>query len=320
MFQEIVAESRPLKLFMSAIKSERTQYQYKYLLNRYLNHLGKLTYDDLLKDDPQTIQKNLEDYVMELGKHHTESAVRNQFSALFLFFAMNDVIINQIKLIKMFPIREQIGGGSAYSDKDIKSILNAIPTPKNRSRKIKRNVALVHFFAASGCRVRAISGLELKDLTRIENCYAVRVYARSMYEYTTFLTPEATKALDDYHGSLNEILKEKGEEPLSQDFPIFNMNFEMIKKTMQRILKRAGIRIKSENGLYDIPVHHGFRKRFNTVLKSNNDINPNLIEMMLGHSTTIPLDQSYLKPTMERLFQEYKKGIEGLTINKRASL
>ena len=43
-------------------------------------------------------------------------------------------------------------------------------------------------------------------------------------------------------------------------------------------------------------------------------INPNLIELMLGHTTTIKLDESYLKPTKEKLFLEFQKGITDLTV------
>jgi hypothetical protein len=50
-------------------------------------------------------------------------------------------------------------------------------------------------------------------------------------------------------------------------------------------------------------------------LKSNNNINSNLVEKMMGHSTTIHLDNNYLKPSVDRLFEEYVKGVADLTIS-----
>ena len=58
---------------------------------------------------------------------------------------------------------------------------------------------------------------------------------------------------------------------------------------------------------------HGFRKRFNTVLKLNNTVNPNIAEKLLGHANG--LDGVYFKPTREECFTEFLKVISELTIS-----
>jgi len=68
------------------------------------------------------------------------------------------------------------------------------------------------------------------------------------------------------------------------------------------------------NGTYEKPLAHAFRKRWDTIMKSNKDINTNLIELMLGHSTKIALDVHYLKPTKEILFKEFSKAISTLSL------
>jgi len=63
---------------------------------------------------------------------------------------------------------------------------------------------------------------------------------------------------------------------------------------------------------------HAFRKRFNTTLKLNLDVNPNIIEKLMGH--TKGLDGVYLRPTKEQLFNEFRKGIVDLTLDKTEKL
>jgi hypothetical protein len=62
---------------------------------------------------------------------------------------------------------------------------------------------------------------------------------------------------------------------------------------------------------------HGFRKRFDTVLKSNKSVNISLAEKLMGHSTSIPLDNSYFKPVIDQLFDEYQKVIPELIIDDK---
>ena len=65
---------------------------------------------------------------------------------------------------------------------------------------------------------------------------------------------------------------------------------------------------------------HGFRKRFATVLKSNKEINLSISEKLLGHSTTVQLDNHYFKPTLEVMFDEYQKAIPDLSIDESVKL
>jgi len=85
---------------------------------------------------------------------------------------------------------------------------------------------------------------------------------------------------------------------------------------MYRLATKANTRRQKQSKYrYNIQGAHGFRKRFNTILKSNNEINSNLAERMMGHSQTIRLDNSYLDPSIDRLFEEYLKAIPELSID-----
>ena len=58
---------------------------------------------------------------------------------------------------------------------------------------------------------------------------------------------------------------------------------------------------------------HAFRRRFNTILKLNENAKPPLIERLMGHD--MKLDNSYFQPTLEDLFTEYQKGSTDLMID-----
>ncbi len=56
-----------------------------------------------------------------------------------------------------------------------------------------------------------------------------------------------------------------------------------------------------------------FRKRFNTILKIDNEINSNIVEKLMAHKKG--LDGTYLTPTMEECYVEFVKAIPELTID-----
>jgi len=65
---------------------------------------------------------------------------------------------------------------------------------------------------------------------------------------------------------------------------------------------------------FDKALLYGFRKRFNTILKLDNDINSNIAEKLMAHKNG--LDGTYLKPTKEQCFAEFVKAIPALTLDK----
>lgn len=304
-------ESRALLVFENAIKSDETKKIYIYWLGKFKEHLKVSSEDDLLKFDPKELQIKLEDYAMQLKKHYSKSTIESIFYSIELFYSMNDVILNFKKIRKFFPEGKKRAGQEAYTTEDVRKILDSAKSRKTR--------ALIHILASSGMRVGAVEGLKIKHFTdRSYGCRAVLVYAGSKEEYTTFITPEASKALNDY---LEE--RRKTGEKLTGDSPLFStfyrgkcaMSYQAVRTLLHRTVNEAHIEHVIENKRYTIPVAHGFRKRFNTILKSNNNINSNLVEKMMGHSTSIKLDNNYLKPSVDRLFDEYSKGIIDLTIS-----
>ena len=92
-----------------------------------------------------------------------------------------------------------------------------------------------------------------------------------------------------------------------------------IESIIENLMKHAGIkRIKQNEKRYDLPVCNGFRNRFNTILKRNSDISYPIAEKFLDHK--LRMEPSYLFPTKQELFDEYKKAVPELMVSEEARL
>jgi integrase/recombinase XerD len=306
-------ESRALHIFESSIKSPYSRKQYKYQLDRFVVYYKLRDYDSILKIEPKQLQIMLEDYVLYLRTKLSPNSFDAPIAALQLFLELNDIMINFKKIRKLVPARVKKSGERGYTTKEIQKMLEFSSD--------KRTKAVIHFIAASGIRVGAFDGLKLKHLVEMPmGCKAVLVYEGTTEEYWTFLTPEASETLNAY---LNE--RRNDGETITPESPVFRSRYSLgiqkpqvlsipsITQIVYRVLNRAGLRQNLKNNRYEVQLDHGFRKRFNTILKLNREINPNLVEKIMGHSRG--LDGVYLKPTRQELFEEYKKGIADLTVD-----
>lgn len=291
-------------------KSEFTKNQYHYWLKRFMVWRNIQDPDQLLIGADIENQRHIENYILFLkNKGHTLAMINAAIYPIFLFYFMNDVILNKTKIINLLPIQTIKTGGGAYDTNRVKIILETLG--RRQALKVLRNKAIIHFIAASGCRVGAIPDLKFADLTKIKNTYQVKIYAGTKSEYLSFLTPEAANALDKY------LVKRELEENIMPESSLFDIKYGALRAMITRLVKKAGV-VKKIDKRFDIPSAHGFRKRWNTELKAEKDLNPILIEKIFGHNV-IALDENYNKPTPERLFLEYKKGIKALTIQRHAN-
>ncbi len=309
-------ESKALHQFTKFLHTSTT-------LKHYMAHLRKyaawanLDYDQLVSRDAMTIQTELENYLELLQKEqgHGKAYVKLAFAGITLFYEMNDRIINKTKLRKMINPNEEKNKLEAYTNEDILEILDAIDESKLRKHpKFKltrlRLKTMVHFLASSGVRIQGMTRTRIKDLKQIENCYQVEVYPGSDYDYVTFLTPQASEVLNQWL----EIRKQQCKNQVFENCLLFDLPHDSLYTTLSRLVRKANLDYESNGKRYPKPLNHAYRYRWNTIAKSNKDVNPTLVEKMLGHKTSIALDRHYLKPTPEALFAEYKKIIKELTL------
>ena len=303
-------------MFKEAIKSEATRKLYQNSLDKFLK-FHNISSQYILSISKSDIQILVEDYVFDLKKRNlTRMSIKGYLQGVKLFLELSDIVLNWTKIKRFFPEASKTSGQKAYTNEDVREILNSSINKKFR--------CLVHVLASSGMRIGAVRELQMKHLGDMPHgCKSVLVYADTKDEYLTFISPEAVKALDDY---LDE-RRSQGDEITSDSFVIVTSKrgFKQCNDTTIRmVIARKVANLKTSKIITgnrtDKMVNHAFRKRFNTILKSNQKINIVLAERMLGHSVTIPLDNSYLDVTKDNLFAEYLKALQELYVDEKYKL
>jgi len=314
MKQKLETSQRSYQIFVSVTMSDKTRVGYIRDLNNFLTFTKVADYDTLAKLGIDTIQEFLEDYIAELKRRNVTS-IRTRLAGPELFFDMNKKLYYKKILHRLLPSNDNVmGGNTAYTNEDITKMLSNTFKPRTK--------AIIHLIASTGIRPGAFDDtpLQMKHLEKIEDCQSIKIYDGSREQYFAFLTPECVEAFNDYFES-----RKLNGEKLGPESYIFHTYNTQTKKNeylssggvtgiLKKLIKKAGIsRIRINHKTYDKAIVYGFRKRFNTILKLNNEINSNIVEKLLGHRNG--LDGHYFTPTREESFKEFKKAIPELTIN-----
>ncbi len=279
-------------------------------------------YEILVATDKTQLQTHLENYVMFLKRKHEKGDFRARsftayLAAIEAFFIQNDVDLNFKKVRKWIPKYEKLTGEEPYNDTDIKKMLSIANI---------RWKAIIHFFASTGARPEAVFELKRKHLESIEDgCTVVTLYQNDSEEYNGFLTPEATSAIDAYFRK-----RQFDGESFSDESPVFrnayregegwknvkSINIGTAYSSFAQLLSKAELR-KIQKGNNKIRhskrIFYGFRKRFNTILKDNKNVNANTAEKLMGHKNG--LDGVYYNPSIEKRFEEFQKAMPQLIID-----
>lgn len=307
-------------LFENSIKTEETREKYFYYLKKFKEFYKLRDFDSIIQIPVGKLQIMVEDYVMDLKKRVSPNTVPTPMYAIQSFFEVNDVELKWKKIKRLYPAKIKKTGSKAWRTKDIQKMLSY--TSELRTK------AIVHLLASTACRIGALPYLKLKHLDQMpDGCKSILVYENSTEEYTVFLTPEASKSLDAYFEK-----RRADKEYLDSESPLFRTKYQLgiekvrpiTKKAIEAItnslIKKAGLREGKKGNRYEIQADHGFRKRFNTILKTTPGVNLSLAEKLMGHSVTVPLDNVYLDVTTERLFEEFQKAIPELAIDESERL
>ena len=301
-------------LFEATIKSQATLETYSMHLRKLLEYSKIKDYDSLITLKPKQIQDLLEDYLLFCRKKYSANSIYGIFACYQSFFSYHVDGINFKRIKRMYPAKEVQSGQEAYTTEQVRTLLD-----NTVSKKIK---AIIHFMASSGIRVGALQELRLKHIEDMPNgCKSVLVYADTISEYTTFITQECFESLETY---LAWRKRKEGNE-ISKDSLIFvNPNGKPHERNDLAVslcrLSTKKLDRKKHGVRYTVSSSHGLRKRFNTILKMNNQINISIAEKLLGHSSSVQLDNIYFKPTKEQLFNEYQKAIPDLLLDEKYKL
>ncbi len=329
--KEISKNNLQYRRFYNSIKTHATRRSYVYGMDKFMKFLLKNkrisdveNFTSLSDFDSDKITDLLEEYVFELNQTLKPKSINAFLAPVELFFEMNRKIWHK-KLVRK-SIRKNNSeqyGNTPVSVEEIQKILEVCKHP--------RDIALVHFLASTGIRPSGLLDpilcmkhlMFLPDpnhlLSDVKYCYAVKIYDGSNESYWTFLTPEATKALDQYFGWRKYIRHEE----FNDDTPIFasvshmskfdHMTLHAMYTLLKKIYDKSGLKREKKGHRYNKAIVYMFRKRFNTILKLNNDVNSNIAEKLMAHKKG--LDGVYLQPSQEECYKEFIKAIPQLTID-----
>ena len=330
--------------------ADATKIEYGCRLRQFFRNSTITSYDELIKVPNEELENTLVDYCkfilhkVRQGKL-SPNTVPKMFKPIKFVLGINyrENDVRWRPLESLFPPEERRSGFRAWTTEQIQEMID-----RCSGANISRNKALVHFMASIGGRIGIHEHpLLMKHLipmssndTQNMDCYAVLLYAESDESaeekdyrdsfadvvsgdsYWAFLTPEATKWLKRYHGE-----RQKYGEVFDDETPIFRNIFtslhpnstitqlskQAVFNIFERIVRNTSIKRTQKGRRYDIQLLHGFRKRFNTILKLENSVNANIAEKIMGHKNG--LDGVYFVPTRQQCFKEFVKGIPFLTIS-----
>lgn len=315
-------QKRCLIIFCNSVRSKESRKKYFYHLNRFLKFYHISDPDSVLKLSTKKLQIMVEDYIIDMKDTLNPNTVSSYYFPIKTFLESNDVDLKWRKFEKLLPDKVKPSGRYPWTTEEIRKMIRFAGTT--------RNMAIILFLTASGCRIGALPGLKLKHLIEMPlGCKAVIVYEGSREEYVTFLTLEASRILDEY---LNQ--RRKDGEVLSSESPLFREVYKTasalprhsaknsLVSMIDRTIKKAKLRGQKIGARYDKQTDHAFRKRFMTILKLNKDIPVAVTEKLSGHNAykdehgnSVVLDGSYVTPLIHQLFDYYKKAISDLTID-----
>ncbi len=325
--------------FFDAIRSPVTKVKYERRLDLFFRDVGiqgsdlrsrARSFTKRAKSDNQWATQTINGYMRKQKeraerKEISESTVPNFFKPIKLFCEMNDILLNWKKITKRIPRGRSYGQDRVPSVEEIKLILSY----PDRRTKLAALLML-----SSGIRLGAFDFLSWRDIEKLEKngqvmAAKVRVYAGTPDEYSSFTTPEAYRALEEYirfrrsHGEKvtpdSPVLRDlfhpdklgKGEPHIPK-----RLKSTGVKRMIEDALKGTGIRKPLEKGKkrHEFQADHGFRKFFKSACERH--MKSLHVEMLMGHN--VGLAENYYRPTEAELLKDYLKAVPELTILEKA--
>ncbi|NAL78416.1 tyrosine-type recombinase/integrase [Nitrososphaera sp. AFS] len=325
-------------VFYNSLRTEQTKKTYHLLIRKFMRWLGLSHISQLLEvgnGDPRKIETKIIEYIGYSKKEgYSSSEVRNRLAAINHFYAMNDIVLNAKKMSKFVGEHVYVNKLSAYKHEEIEKMLDASDEKTN---------AMILTYVSTNCRLGALDDrfnkdhhLRFEDLEEVWlpnsdiRVYKLTIYRGSREEYYSFLTPEATKAMDIYLQSRRikgEIIRPK--DPLfRQDFAEqdanadkkFHMTHSGIGREIRLLLIKVGLRARTKyekHARHEVPMIHGFRK-FATTMMAKAKVGLEQRKILSGHS--IGVERHYVKYSQEELLLEHAKAWRYLTIRQEGNL
>jgi hypothetical protein len=246
--------------------------------------------------------------------------VHNFYKPVKLFCDTHDIDLSWKKMANILPAGRKFANDRAPTLEEIQTII------EYPDRRIK---PLVLTTSSSGIRVGAWEYLKWKHIEPIKRddkviAAKIIVYAGDNEQYFSFITPEAFQSIQEWM----DYRKKSGEDVNGESWIMRTLwntttphsspkiprrtDTEAVKALLKRALKSQGLRTAMIAHRHEFKTSHGFRKFFQTNAESK--MKSLCVKTLMGQDTG--LANSYYKPTVEELLEEYLKAVDNLTINK----
>ena len=343
-YDDINNRNDPYQLFLDSIKSPETARKYKKLLERFLHSIPDQVYEkstrkniknsdkeaiaktfvDLAKKNPNLAMNIIATYIKEEKKlvesgQLSSGTLENHIKPIKVLLDANRIPIHWKSLRRLYPRKQTTVKDRAYTKQELQKMLE---TARDITDKV-----IITLFSSGGFRLEAWNYFTWKDLKLFKNedgTYkggALLIYANDEEQYWTHITPEACKYLELYMEKWNSDIGDypKKDQPLLKavKYPtIHRLSSNGVKKRIEKLVKSIGMRqsLSEDKKRYEVPLDHGFRKYFNTMMRRAK-VNYLDKEDMMGHKVGLERHyERYQEEDFER-FPEYQKAIPFLTIS-----
>ncbi|MDN5847307.1 MAG: hypothetical protein L0H53_13655 [Candidatus Nitrosocosmicus sp.] len=158
-----------------------------------------LTLDEILNINFKDLESTIIDTIIKMKQEEqlSTSSTSLLLASLMHFFSINDVSLNRKKISKFIGEHENKFEYRSYTHREISKLLSLLD---------ERGKAAVLIMTSTGMRVGGLVEIRLKHIERhnlndlkTNFVYKIIVYgSSSRHKYTTFCSPEAAKAVDEY--------------------------------------------------------------------------------------------------------------------------
>ena len=295
--------------FINSLKSEETKIKYDHCIKNFMTFVDQKDYSGLLKIN---VEERIIDYILQLRKLNLSSnTIRTRVASIYHFYAMNDVILNKTKINKYHGEFRKVVKDRPYTHEEIHRLLQIAD--------LRMKICIL-LMASAGLRFGAIPDLKMKHLMKVDNLYKITVYENSNQEYTTYCTVECSNFIDEYINyrerngenitSESYLIRDHFDDyaPLSVKQKARAITKHTIREIITKLLVKSGTRQVRE-----VHLTHGFRKFFTNQLFEA-DLKTEYRWSLEGHKLK-GNDPYYVRISEKLLLEQYRKGIDNLTID-----
>lgn len=326
-----LARGKAAKPFFEALRSEHTRESYERRVVTFLNYVN-MPIDEFIgraKRRPAWAQRILTNYMLKqkeryLNKQLEASSIRSLMKPLKLLVEMNDVTtINWKKISKMMPAARNYALDRAPTMEEMRQMI---------ANSELRFQAIILTMASSGIRIGAWDYLNWGHVEPFQVdgktvAGKLTVYAGEPEEYFTFINPEACAKLEEYIK-----FRQQHGETVTKDSPLARDRWRTsgtrpwqfsgdvkrpvrlqslgVKRLFEDMMWKLGFR-NEKRKRHEFSIH-SIRKFFKT--RAEQVMKPINVETLMGHSTGI--SDSYYRPTVKNLLDDYLKAVPLLTISE----